>query len=96
MPTFIFLKGSTKVDEVQGANKYELESTVKRHSSSASAGSVFAGKGQTLGGTPAPMDLKGHVTDSVNGAATTVSKFDPQLKILLGLVGLYLVFWYLR
>jgi len=96
MPTFIFLKGSTKVDEVRGANKYDLENAVKRHSSSASTGGgAFSGKGQTLGGAPAPVDLKRQMTDSVNGVAGTVSNVDPQLKVLLALVGAYLLFWYL-
>jgi thioredoxin 1 len=74
----------------------ELENALKRHSSSASIGGAFNGKGQTLGGTPAPSDLKRQVTDTVNGATTTVSKFDPQFKVLLGLIGVYLIFWYLR
>jgi thioredoxin 1 len=46
MPTFIFLKGKTKVDQVRGASKSELQNTVKRHASSTSTHSgAFSGKG---------------------------------------------------
>ncbi|EKM61381.1 uncharacterized protein PHACADRAFT_83237 [Phanerochaete carnosa HHB-10118-sp] len=88
MPTFVFLKGSTKVDEVQGANRAALESTVRKHASGSPSTATFQGKGQTLGGSPAPSapELPG---------ANFFSKLDPQAKVLLGLLGAYFVFWLL-
>ncbi|EPQ60354.1 thioredoxin-domain-containing protein [Gloeophyllum trabeum ATCC 11539] len=87
MPTFIFLKGETKVDEVRGANRVGLESAVRRHASSSGSASAFSGKGQTLGGsTPKP-----DVGDAIAG----VKNLDPQVKVLLALLGAYLLFWYL-
>lgn len=71
-----------------------LADAVRRHSASSSS-SAFSGKGQTLGGQPAPADLSQDVKDSVNKATAKVTNLDPQVKILLGLIGAYLVFWYL-
>ncbi|GJE87699.1 thioredoxin family protein [Phanerochaete sordida] len=88
MPTFIFLKGSTKVDEVKGANKAGLQATVRRHASGSSSTSAFSGKGQTLGGSPAPS------APEMPGVGW-FSKLDPQAKVLLGLLGAYFVFWML-
>ncbi|KIL71483.1 hypothetical protein M378DRAFT_155057, partial [Amanita muscaria Koide BX008] len=48
MPTFIFLKGSEKVDQVRGANRAALEAALLKHSSGSGA---FSGQGQTLGGS---------------------------------------------
>jgi len=93
MPTFIFLKGSNKVDQVRGANKTALEGAIRKHSSTSSSG-VFAGKGQTLGGGAATIG-KTDVQNTMNQAAGTVTNLDPQVKVLLGLVGAYLLFWYL-
>ncbi|KAG5647751.1 hypothetical protein DXG03_008474 [Asterophora parasitica] len=93
MPTFIFLKGGQKVDQVRGANRAALEDAVRRHSGPSSSG-AFTGKGQTLSGGPAPVDSR-DVKNAVNQAAGTVTNLDPQVKILLGLVGAYLLFWWL-
>ncbi|KAG6841769.1 hypothetical protein C0991_007098 [Blastosporella zonata] len=93
MPTFIFLKGQTKVDQVRGANKAGLEDALRRHSGPSSS-ATFSGKGQTLGGGPAPID-KADVQNTLNQATGTLSNLDPQVKVLLGLVGAYLLFWYL-
>ncbi|KAJ8473073.1 hypothetical protein ONZ45_g16432 [Pleurotus djamor] len=93
MPTFIFLKGSTKVDQVRGANKAALEATVKKHASSAS--SAFSGRGQTLGGGPAPLDLKASARSVTDSATSTVAGLNTQTKVFLGLFGAYLFFWYL-
>ncbi|KAG6910516.1 hypothetical protein DXG01_009935 [Tephrocybe rancida] len=93
MPTFVFLKGTTKVDQVRGANKAALEDAVRRHSGPSSSG-AFSGKGQTLGGGSAPID-KMDVKNTLNQATGPVSNLDPQVKILLGLAGAYLLFWYL-
>ncbi|KAL0951583.1 hypothetical protein HGRIS_008265 [Hohenbuehelia grisea] len=94
MPTFIFLKGTTKVDQVRGADRAALESAVARHATSSSS-SAFSGKGQTLGGDPAPTDIRRDVNAAVDGASAAVGKLDPQLKVLLGLLAAYAVFWYL-
>ncbi|KAF8078925.1 thioredoxin-domain-containing protein [Lyophyllum atratum] len=93
MPTFLFLKGAQKVDQVRGADKAALENAVRRHSGPSSSG-AFTGKGQTLGGGPATVD-KMDIQNTVNQATGKVTNLDPQVKILLGLVGAYLLFWYL-
>ncbi|KAJ7786464.1 thioredoxin-domain-containing protein [Mycena metata] len=80
MPTFIFLKGSSKVDQVRGANPIV-------HATSAST-SAFTGRGQTLGSGAKPLA-------TLNKAASKVTNLDPQLRVLLGLVAGYAVFWYL-
>ncbi|KAJ7103384.1 thioredoxin-domain-containing protein [Mycena belliarum] len=96
MPTFIFLKGSTKVDQVRGADRATLESTVRRHAggSSGSSSSAFSGRGQTLGGAQAPVDLTKEATETLNKAASRVTNLDSQAGVFLALVAAYLVFWY--
>lgn len=71
-----------------------LEDAIKRHSGG-SVSSAFSGRGQTLGGAPAPADIAGDVKDSVNKATTHVTNLDPQVKVLLALVGAYVLFWWL-
>jgi thioredoxin 1 len=92
MPTFIFLKGSTKIDQVRGANKSALESMLKKYSTSSTA--AFSGQGQTLGGDPAAPDVVGEVKGSLDSLVARFSALDPQAKVLLGLLGLYVVFWF--
>ncbi|KAI0049256.1 hypothetical protein FA95DRAFT_1571322 [Auriscalpium vulgare] len=92
MPTFIFLKGSTKVDQVRGADRNAclsgIETALRKHAGSPSAATstpaAFTGKGHTLGGpsTSAP------VIDT-----SAVTNLDPQVKKLLLFVGAYLIFW---
>ncbi|KAF8167596.1 thioredoxin-like protein [Crassisporium funariophilum] len=95
MPTFIFLKGNTKIDQVKGANKAVLESTVKKHAADSSSGSAaFSGKGQTLGGGPAAPDVAGDIKQSLDGATAGWNQLDPQLRVFIGLIGLYGLFWY--
>ncbi|KAJ7040466.1 thioredoxin-domain-containing protein [Mycena alexandri] len=95
MPTFIFLKGSSKVDQVRGANAIELKSTLKRLATSASA-SAFTGRGQTLGsGASEPVDVSKEAAATLNKAASKVTNLDPQLRVLLGLIAGYAMFWYL-
>ncbi|KAF8225134.1 thioredoxin-domain-containing protein [Tricholoma matsutake] len=93
MPTFIFLKGNEKVDQVRGANRTALQDAVRRHSATTSSG-VFSGKGQTLGGKQAPID-RVDVGNVVNQATSKVTDLSPQVKIFLGLAGAYVLFWYL-
>ncbi|KAH9947095.1 thioredoxin-domain-containing protein [Amylocystis lapponica] len=89
MPTFIFLKGSTKVDQVRGANKAALEDALRRHSSGSSS-AAFTGKGQTLSGSsPAAGQGEGP------GVLAEFNKLDPQVKVLVYLVLGYIVFWYM-
>ncbi len=68
---------------------------MRRHSTSSSSGAAFSGKGQTLGGAPAPVDLGYEANNVANGLAATFANLAPQVKVLLGLLGVYLVFWYL-
>jgi len=91
MPTFIFLKGSTKVDQVRGANKSALESTLSRHASGTGSGGGFTGKGQTIGGPSS--NTSGNPAPQAGGGP--FENLDPKVKILLGLFGAYLLFWYL-
>ncbi|KAJ7070898.1 thioredoxin-domain-containing protein [Mycena amicta] len=96
MPTFIFLKGSTKVDQVKGADRAGLESTLRRHASGASSQSgSFSGKGQTLGGPTAPTDLSHSATAALNKTTAQFSNLDPQFQTFIMLVGAYAFFWYL-
>ncbi|KAJ6604791.1 thioredoxin-domain-containing protein [Mycena vulgaris] len=96
MPTFIFLKGSTKVDQVRGANKAQLESTLRTHSTgSAASTSAFSGRGHTLGGAQAPVDITKEATATLNKAASKVTNLDSQVRVLLGLIAAYMMFWYL-
>ncbi|KAG7099642.1 hypothetical protein E1B28_001468 [Marasmius oreades] len=96
MPTFIFLKGDTKVDQVRGANRTALEDALRRHSSGSSGSTTaFSGRGQTLGGGPAPPDVAGEVQAGVNGLLGTFNNLSPQQKVLIYLLGGYLLFWYL-
>ncbi|KAJ7446512.1 thioredoxin-domain-containing protein [Mycena galericulata] len=97
MPTFIFLQGSTKVDQVRGANRAELESALRRHSGSSgsAATSAFSGKGQTLGSSSAPLDIPTEAREKLNKAASGFSNLDSQLQVFLALLGAYLMFWYL-
>ncbi|PFH52222.1 hypothetical protein AMATHDRAFT_140468 [Amanita thiersii Skay4041] len=88
MPTFIFLKGSSKVDQVRGADKSGVENALRKHSSASGSG-AFSGKGQTLGGSSASS------REIASQTGPSFGNLDPQLKVLLGLIGAYLVFWYL-
>ncbi len=56
---------------------------------------AFSGRGQTLGGGPAPVDFGHNIKNTFYDANRTLSGLDPQLKILLLLVGSYGLFWYL-
>jgi len=97
MPTFIFLRGSSKVDQLKGANKSALESTIQKHAAS-STSTAFSGKGHTLGGNPAEPDVVGGDTHAMEHTADKIlawfTQLDPQFRVFLGFMGLYLVFWY--
>ncbi|KAK0208742.1 thioredoxin-domain-containing protein [Desarmillaria ectypa] len=89
MPTFIFLRGTEKIDQVRGADRNALENAVRRHSTGSSASGAFSGKGQTLGGGPANSSSKG----SYGGPQ--VPGLDRQTKVFLALIAAYVFFWYL-
>ncbi|EJD54424.1 thioredoxin-domain-containing protein [Auricularia subglabra TFB-10046 SS5] len=93
MPTFIFLKGSTQVEMVRGADRRGIENALKKHSGGASASSAgaFGGKGQTLGGSAASTPAAVRAADAAGG----IVNLDPQVKILLGLLGAYLVLYFM-
>ncbi|KAF8585139.1 thioredoxin-domain-containing protein [Ramaria rubella] len=94
MPTFIFLRGSTKVDQVRGADARALESTLKAHAASGTTSSTtgaFSGKGQTLGGS---STSQADMATSAATAAAGLTNLDPQVKLFLGLIAAYLVLWY--
>ena len=75
-----------------------IENAIKKHATGSATG-AFSGKGQTLGGGPAPSDITGDAKRAVNDATAAASQgfanVDSQVKIFAGLIGLYLVFWYL-
>ena len=62
---------------------------------SSSSASAFSGKGQTFGGAPAAPDVAGELKQGVDRITGGFGQLDPQMKVLLGLLGLYFVFWYL-
>jgi len=97
MPTFIFLKGSTKVDQLKGASKSGLETTLQKHAvlDSTTSTAAFSGKGHTLGESPPAPDA-GDNKQPLNKIFAWFTQLDPQLRVLLGLIGLYLVFWSFR
>jgi len=86
MPTFVFLHGAQKVDQVRGANKDALESTLRRMlaSNGGNVGEAFSGKGQKLGSTT-------NNNDNYGAKDTTITNVDAQVKLLLGMIGLYLL-----
>ncbi|KAJ4485139.1 thioredoxin-like protein [Lentinula lateritia] len=88
MPTFIFLRGNTKVDQVRGADKAGLRAAIVKHSSGAAGSGAFSGKGETLGSG-------GGGGDMAESSSSLFSNMDPQVRVLLYLLGAYLVFWYL-
>ncbi|KAH8099318.1 thioredoxin-domain-containing protein [Cristinia sonorae] len=92
MPTFIFLRGSTQVDQVRGANKAGLEAAVKKYSSG-SASDVFSGKGHTLGSDTAMPTNPLPRPDLALG--TGFSNLSPQTKTFLYLLAGYALFYYL-
>jgi len=96
MPTFIFLKGNTKIDQLKGASKSGLESILRKHAVIDPASTSFSGKGNTLGGGPGTPDIVGEGKQTLDKISAWFTQLDPQLKVLLGLVGLYLVFWCFR
>ncbi|KAJ3849450.1 thioredoxin-domain-containing protein [Lentinula lateritia] len=85
MPTFIFLRGNTKVDQVRGADKAGLRAAILKHSSGAAGSGAFSGKGQTLGSGGG-----GDIAEP----SSLFSNMDPQVRVLLYLLGAYFVFWY--
>jgi len=96
MPTFVFLRGSSKVDLLRGANKSALESTIQKHAVS-STSTAFSGKGHTLGGNPGEPVIgvdKHAMEHTVDKIIAWFAQLDPQFRVFLGFMGLYLVFWY--
>ncbi|THH11922.1 hypothetical protein EW145_g363 [Phellinidium pouzarii] len=83
MPTFVFLKNSSQVGSVRGADAVALKGAVERYSSGASP-AAFAGKGQTLGGSSPTPDI----------GTEGIINLTPQMKVLLGLIGAYVLLWY--
>ena len=84
-PIFLFLKGLKEIDRFEGANPKRLEDTIKLHYSGAGT-SPFSGKGQTLGGAPAPAAPAGGTEGLLN--------LTPQAKVLVGLIAAYILLWY--
>ena len=70
-----------------------LEATLKVHSGEAAATGAFSGKGHTLGGSSSTT--QDNVAASASVAATGLINLDPQVKVFIGLIGAYLVLWYL-
>jgi len=89
MPTFVFLKGQTKVDQVRGADKGTLENAVRKHSSG-STSATFSGRGQSLGGSSTTLQPSRN-----DGPEVPLVNLDPQVKKLLYFLAAYLFFWYL-
>ncbi|EEB94670.1 hypothetical protein MPER_06480 [Moniliophthora perniciosa FA553] len=91
MPTFIFLKGSSKADQVRGANKAALEDALRRQSLRFTE--AFQGRANPLAGPSTPA-----APAAAAGGGDLTTKFnnlDPQVRVLIYLLGAYLLFWYL-
>ncbi|KAI0749146.1 thioredoxin-domain-containing protein [Irpex lacteus] len=85
MPTFVFIKNSSVVETIKGANKSALESAVRKHASN-SSGSTFTGQGHTLGSSSSKPDRP---------AAPTLpfwNNLDPSAKAFVVLLGAYALF----
>ncbi|KAI5481691.1 hypothetical protein MNV49_002917 [Pseudohyphozyma bogoriensis] len=83
MPTFVFLKGGVKVDEVRGANAPAIEAAIRKHTGGATTGPLFPGSGQTLSGaTP---------SGGVGAGGPAID-----YRILLGIVLFGLWFYFVR
>jgi len=94
------------VDQVRGADKRcvlscsylrgtnctwynsALENALRRHASGSGSG-AFSGKGQTLGGSSS--NTSGNPGPQTQGRP--FENLDPKVKILLGLIGAYFLFW---
>jgi len=96
MPTFIFIKQGQQVARVKGANRALLESTLKAQVGP-SGPAIFAGQGQTLdSSSPSPhRPSTANPGHSGSGVIETWSHLDPQVKIFVGLIAAYVVFWWL-
>ncbi|KAH7916467.1 thioredoxin-like protein [Hygrophoropsis aurantiaca] len=90
MPTFIFLNGTTVVQTIRGADRGALTDALRKLSSTSSSSAAFSGKGQTLGDSSNQPATGRNVA---GGAESAWSKLDPQVKVLLGLLAVYVFFW---
>jgi hypothetical protein len=107
-PTFVFLKGQTKVDQVRGANKSyvfvhsEFLPFPQPRDQSISALENAVQK-HSSGSTPAAFSGRGQSLGSSagpppprnDGPEAPLVNLDPQVKKLLIFFGAYLLFWYL-
>jgi thioredoxin 1 len=69
---------------------------LKKHAVIDPSSTAFSGKGNTLGGGPEALDVVGDGKQTLNKISAWFTQLDPQVRVLLGLVGLYLVFWSFR
>ncbi|GJJ12958.1 hypothetical protein Clacol_007205 [Clathrus columnatus] len=97
MPTFVFLKGSSEIHRIRGADARGLESTIKTHAgtgggSGSGSATAFTGKGQTLAGSSSNSTSS---SPSAASPSDLITNLDPQVKVLLALVGGYLLLWYM-
>jgi len=95
MPTFIFLKGSNQVAQVKGADTALLASTLKKHAGPPSTG-AFTGTGRTLGSSAqaGSSTEHPHATPGTR-LAEWWSGLDGNVQVLIGLLGAYMLFWWL-
>ncbi|KAF9787080.1 thioredoxin-like protein [Thelephora terrestris] len=104
MPTFIFFKGTKQVDMIRGADRVALDRTLRNlvgSSGQAGAEPTFPGRGHRLGGDGTsdtqPPNVQpigaaaGGLKDFIDGVTDTYHRMDPQLKVLCGVVLLYVV-----
>ncbi|KAI0720131.1 thioredoxin-domain-containing protein [Fomitopsis betulina] len=92
MPTFVFLKGNAKVDQVRGANPSALQETVRRHASGSSS-SAFSGNGHRLGDAPSPPEAQ--APSDAPAIVTAFNQLDPKIKVFVYLVAGYLFLYYI-
>ena len=107
-PTFVFLKGSLKVDQVRGADArcvlsrflvyfflFLCPSSLRALESTLKTHSTGGGGTGAFSGKG--QTLGGSSAPQANPAttvATGLTNLDPQVKVFLGLIGAYLILWY--
>lgn len=69
-----------------------LENTIKKHATPNT--SAFSGKGQTLGGPSTPSETVNPTPQG--GVLGGITNIDPQVKLFVGLIAVYIFMWWFK